>query len=206
MFATERMMKLRDVGAGERHQKGPLLKDSTVREIGAGTEECALALASAVKHVYAADVSPAMLEYARQKAERRHVKNVTFETGGFLSGFSTVHPVDGVVESTGAAPPPDFWKSRATASIAIDANPERRDCIFAMLYSSRIDDYNAFFKEAIHEVRSRAGDEAAQQTIRHIKAEFSTLDWILEGMIARSGLRILKKGGTGFLSIYVCEK
>lgn len=204
----ERMMKLRDVGAEVKDIKKALSlsKDSTVWEIGAGTGECALALASAVKHVYAADVSPAMLEYARQKAERRHVKNVTFETGGFLSGFRPVHPVDGVVSQLALHHLPDFWKSRALASVADGLRPGGRLYLRDVVFPSRIDDYNAFFKEAIHEVRSRASDEAAQQTIRHIKAEFSTLDWILEGMIARSGLRILKKGGTGFLSIYVCEK
>jgi hypothetical protein len=36
--------------------------------------------------------------------------------------------------------------------------------------------------------------------------EFSTLDWILEGLIARSGLRIVEKDNEGFLSVYVCEK
>ena len=207
-FYDEQMMMLRDVGAEVKDIGKALLlsKESSVWEIGAGTGECALALAATVKHVYATDVSPTMLEYAHKKAERRHVKNVTFEAGGFLSGFRPVHPVDGVVTQLALHHLPDFWKSRALASISASLRPGGRLYLHDVVFPSRVDDYNAFFKEAIDEVRSHAGDIVAQQTIQHIKAEFSTLDWILEGIIARSGLRIVEKDGTGSLSIYVCEK
>lgn len=55
-------------------------------------------------------------------------------------------------------------------------------------------------------IRSQAGDEVTQQTIQHIKAEFSTFDWILEEMIACSSLKIVEKENKGFLTEYVCEK
>ena len=47
---------------------------------------------------------------------------------------------------------------------------------------------------------------AYDRYIQHIKEEFSTLDWMLEGMMTRGGLRIIEKGGQGFLWVYVCEK
>jgi ubiquinone/menaquinone biosynthesis C-methylase UbiE len=148
-----------------------------------------------------------MLKYARSKAEQRHVKNVAFEEGGFLSGFRPGHSVNGVVTQLALHHLPDFWKSRALVAIADSLHPHGRlylrDVVFP---SSTVDDYDDFFKTMIDEVRSRAGDTVAQQTIQHIKAEFSTLDWILEGMIARSGLRIVEKESRGFLSTYVCEK
>jgi SAM-dependent methyltransferase len=91
---TKRMLKLRDIDAEAKdiQRALSLSADSTVWEIGTGTGECALALASGIKHVYATDVSPAMLEHARRKAQRRHVGNVTFEEGGFLSGFRPNRP------------------------------------------------------------------------------------------------------------------
>jgi ubiquinone/menaquinone biosynthesis C-methylase UbiE len=205
----ERMLKLRDIDAEAKDIRKALLLsiDSTVWEIGTGTGECALALAAGVKRVYATDVSPAMLEYARNKAERRHVGNVAFEEGGFLSGFRPGHPVDGVVTQLALHHLPDFWKSRALVAIADSLRPDGRlylrDVVFP---SSTVDEYDAFFTTVIDEVRSLAGDTVAQQTIQHIKVEFSTLDWILEGMIARSGLRIVEKESNGFLSTYVCEK
>jgi ubiquinone/menaquinone biosynthesis C-methylase UbiE len=204
----ERMLKLRDVDAEVKDiQKAlSLSTDSTVWEIGTGTGECALALAVGVRHVYASDVSPAMLDYARDKAVRCHVGNVTFGVGGFLSGFRPDHPVNGVVTQLALHHLPDFWKSRALAAMAGSLRPGGRLYLRDVVFPSTTDDYDAFFGMAIDEVRSHAGDEIARQTIQHIKTEFSTLDWILEGMIARSGLRIVERDRRGFLSVYVCEK
>ena len=204
----ERMLKLRDADAEAKDiQKAlSLSTDSTVWEIGTGTGECALALAPGVKHVYATDVSPAMLECARRKAERRHISNVTFEEGGFLSGFRPDHPVYGVVTQLALHHLPDFWKSRALGAMADSLHPGGRLYLRDVVFPSTTDDYDAFFRTVIDEVRLHAGDRIALQTIQHIKTEFSTLDWILEGMIARSGLRIVEKNCSGFLSVYVCEK
>ncbi|MDD3815576.1 MAG: class I SAM-dependent methyltransferase [Desulfocapsaceae bacterium] len=204
----QRMQKLRDVNAEAKDiQKAlSLASDSIVWEIGTGTGECALALAATVEHVYATDVSPTMLEYAHHKAEQRRINNVTFEKGGFLSGFRPRQPVDGVVTQLALHHLPDFWKSRALAGIANCLRPQGRLYLRDVVFPSATDDYDAFFKAVIDEVRLHAGDEIAQQTIQHIKTEFSTLDWILEGMITRSGLKIVEKDSKGFLSVYVCEK
>ena len=109
----QRMQKLRDIQAESQAVKAALSvrPDSTIWEIGTGTGECALALASHVKRVFATDISPAMLECARQKAKRSHIEK-----------------------------------------------------------------------------------------------EFSTFDWVLEGMMTRCGLKIVNKECKGFLSVYVCEK
>ncbi len=55
----QRMRKLRDVTAEAKDIQKSLLvsADSVIWEIGASTGECALALAAAVKQVYATDVS-----------------------------------------------------------------------------------------------------------------------------------------------------
>jgi ubiquinone/menaquinone biosynthesis C-methylase UbiE len=204
----QRMRKLRDVNAeAEDIQKAMALSgDSIVWEIGTGTGECALALAATVKHVYATDVSPAMLEFARRKAAQRRIGNITFENGGFLSGFRPPCPMDGVVAQLSLHHLPDFWKSRALSIIADFLRPNGRLYLRDVVFPSSIDDYDSFFKVLTDEIRSQAGEEVAQQTIQHIKTEYSTLDWILEGMITRSGLRIVEKAGKGFLSVYVCMK
>lgn len=204
----QRMQKLRDVNAESQAIKAALSlsNNSTVWEIGTGTGECALALASNARHVYATDVSPAMLEYATRKAEQRHIGNVTFERGGFLSGFHPPHPVDAVVTQLALHHLPDFWKSRALAGITSRLRPSGRLYLRDVVFPSASENYDAYFKAEIDEIRSNAGDDLARQAVRHIKTEFSTLDWILEGMIARSGLKIVEKDSKGFLSVYVCER
>jgi len=158
------------------------------------------------KHVYATDVSPAMLAYARQKAERRGVMNITFAGGGFLSGFRPDHLVDGIVSQLALHHLPDFWKSRAISAIASSLRPQGRLYLRDVVFPSSTVDYDAFFQAVIENTGSLAGDEVAEQTVQHIKTEFSTLDWILEGMIVRSGLTIIEKRQDGFLSVYICEK
>ena len=204
----ERMGRLRDVQkeAGEIRAALAVSADSTVWEIGTGTGECALALAVAAQHVYASDVSPAMLDYARQKARQRNIVNVTFADGGFLSGFRPPHPVNGIVTQLALHHLPDFWKSRALAAIASCLQPAGRLYLRDVVFPSATADYDAFFRTTIEAVRASAGAEIAEQIVRHIKTEFSTLDWILEEMFARAGLKLIEKHTEGFLSAYVCGK
>jgi len=204
----DRMQKLRNIDAEVRDilESLDLSTDSTVWEIGAGTGECALALAHSVTHIYASDISMTMLEYARRKASQRGVSNITFAEGGFLSGFRPGQPVDGIVTQLALHHLPDFWKFRALAGIANSLRPRGRLYLRDVVFPSSTDDYGAFFEKVIDEVRSHTGDDVAQQTVQHIKTEFSTLDWILEGMITRSGLKIVGKDSKGFLSVYICEK
>ncbi len=46
-----------------------------------------------------------------------------------------------------------------------------------------------------------------QDAIIHVKNEFSTYDWIMEGMIRRSGFHIdMAEYGAGFQTTYLCTK
>ena len=54
--------------------------DSEVLEIGCGTGSTALAHAPYVKRILATDISPAMIDIARDKAEAGQIGNVSFET------------------------------------------------------------------------------------------------------------------------------
>lgn len=202
------MQKLRDVEA-EIREIGAALgisRDSTVWEIGTGTGECALALASKARHVYATDISPAMLNYACLKAEERQVYNVTFKTGGFLSGFQPDEPVDCIASQLALHHLPDFWKARAFDTIVKKLKPKGRFFLRDVVFSSEVTDTDDFFTTVVDGIRSQAGEEVAQQTIQHIKTEYSTFDWILEGMIDRSGMKLIEKNNKGFMSVYVCEK
>jgi ubiquinone/menaquinone biosynthesis C-methylase UbiE len=53
--------------------------DSEVLEIGCGTGSTALVHAPYVKHILATDISPAMINIARDKAEASQIDNVSFE-------------------------------------------------------------------------------------------------------------------------------
>ncbi|NND55957.1 MAG: class I SAM-dependent methyltransferase [Xanthomonadales bacterium] len=59
--------------------RGYFRPDSEVLEIGCGTGSTALAHAPYVKHVLATDISPAMINIAKDKARAGQVENITFE-------------------------------------------------------------------------------------------------------------------------------
>ncbi len=204
----ERMGKLRNLAAEAEGiaEDLALSPDSTVWEIGTGTGECSLALASRCRQVYATDVSRAMLAYARKKAEERRVGNIVFEEGGFLSGFRPECCVNGIVSQLALHHLPDFWKSRAFAVMAGKLLPGGRLYLRDAVFPSDVDDYDSYFARVVEGLRAKAGDEMARRKVQHIRREYSTLDWILEEMMVRNGLKILKKEKKDFLTVYVCER
>lgn len=56
-----------------------LRPDMEVLEFGCGTGSTAIAHASYVKHILATDISPKMIEIAKDKADANDVENVTFK-------------------------------------------------------------------------------------------------------------------------------
>jgi putative AdoMet-dependent methyltransferase len=204
----ERMAKLRNrlQEAEQIRSAAGITADSTVWEIGTGTGECALHLARSCRSVLATDISPMMLAYARRKAADRKIANAVFEQGGFLSGHAPAEPVDAVVTQLALHHLPDFWKARALVRIAGRLRPGGKFFLMDAVYPAGAAESDDFFRTAVAGVRERSGDRGAQMTIEHIRKEYSTFDWILEGLLQRAGLQVLRKEAAGFLTSYVCER
>ena len=53
----------------------------------------------------------------------------------------------------------------------------------------------------------RGGDEFARIMADHVKNEYSTLDWIMRGMIERAGFKVESaRHKHGFFGLYFCIK
>ncbi|EMA45514.1 class I SAM-dependent methyltransferase [Halococcus saccharolyticus] len=76
----------------------PIKRDDTVVDIGTGTGIVAFELASKCDHVVGRDISDEWLQYAREKAERRSIDNVSFDHGSFREP-NVAESVDVVVAS-----------------------------------------------------------------------------------------------------------
>jgi len=179
---------------------------ATVWEIGCGTGEVALGLAAQCRHVYASDVSPAMIAFAQQKAVERGVENVTFEEGGFLSGVVPPEPVDGIVSQLTLHHLPDLWKLTALRRIARYLQPGGRLYLRDVVYPTGVPDYDAYFAGLLAGVRREGGDELANQTIAHIRDEYSTFAWVLEEMLRQAGFAVQEKLAERFTTSYTCIK
>jgi len=76
----------------------PIERDDTVVDIGTGTGIVALELASRCDHVLGRDIYDEWLRYAREKAGKRGIENVSFGHGSFREP-NVDEPVDVVVAS-----------------------------------------------------------------------------------------------------------
>jgi len=181
--------------------------DKTLVDLGCGTGALALYACGSFKKVYAVDVSDAMIKLARGKAEEKNIGNIEFITSGFLTYSHKSGPVDVVLTKAAFHHLPDFWKQ--VALLRINSMLKKggyfylHDVVFhfrPVEYASRIEAWISGFEKA-------AGKQFRAEVETHIRDEFSTFSWIIEGMLARAGFEIIKSGSPdGFISEYLCRK
>jgi ubiquinone/menaquinone biosynthesis C-methylase UbiE len=195
----------RDIDAENAHMLGLLEPEDhqTVLDMGAGTGFFVLAAAERYSKVYAVDISAAMLERASSKATEANLDNIEFCQGGFLTYQHEAAPVDAIVSHAALHHLPDFWKFVALARMAEMLKVGGNLCLRDTVFSGASRDYPAFLNEM-----TQANPGAPREAhIRHIREEFTTIDWIMEGLITRAGFSIEKVKYDGpFWAGYLCTK
>ncbi len=203
-----RMRKLRNIKQECEYIRG-LLKTTfsdRILEIGTGTGELALDFSAYCRKVVAIDVSPKMIELAQEKAKRQNKSNVQFQNAGFLTYESTEN-FDAIITQLSLHHLPDYWKMIALRRIYEMLKDGGKFYLRDAVFPSQIKDYEGYFQEIISELRKVAGEKIAEETEIHIKNEFSTLDWIMEGLLKRAGFNIEEVNYyDGFMANYLCTK
>jgi putative AdoMet-dependent methyltransferase len=184
-----------------------LQPDQSILEVGTGTGEFALAAARCCRKVYAVDLSAGMLRYAEKKARTRGVVNVEFLQGGFLTYRHEGEPLNGIVSQIALHHLPDFWKQIALLRIAGLLAEGGKLCLRDVVYSFDPRSHETFFGEFISKASERAGPQFARSISEHVRNEYSTTDWIMQGMIERAGFEIERAAlSRGFFALYLCTK
>ncbi|NYT02933.1 MAG: class I SAM-dependent methyltransferase [Methanosarcinales archaeon] len=202
-----RMQQIRDVPSEIREVLDllDLQPDHTLLELGCGTAEFSLAAAGHCSRVIAADISGPMLEYARNKAQARGVQNVEFVQAGFLTYRHQGRPLEAVVSQLALHHLPDFWKQVALNRIFDMLKEGGQFYLRDVVYSFPVRNYGQFFQEFLNSM-SREG-QPPQDIVRHIRDEYSTQHWVLEGMMARAGFLIDQVDHkNGFIATYHCTR
>ncbi|MDQ8179079.1 class I SAM-dependent methyltransferase [Pelagicoccus sp. SDUM812005] len=177
---------------------------SAVLDIGCGTGEFAMEAARAGHRVTAIDVSPAMLVRARGKASEAGLANLSFVHAGYLDFELEAGSMDAVTSSFSLHHLPDYWKGVALDRIS--------RCLKAgglfFLRDVVMPDQGAAASVSrfIEEQERLGGDFLRDDAIGHFRDEFSTYDWVMRGLLERSGFRIRTvETSSGVLSEYLCE-
>ncbi|KAG7369374.1 methylase [Nitzschia inconspicua] len=234
----------RDVRQEARHVLKELLQvqpDTVLLDFGCGTGTCVIEAARSCgsKAVHGIDVSPTMIERAKQKVAMEFsgdssttttTTNIQFHHGGFLTyqhadGDGTV---DYITTTYALHHLPDLWKQVAlqrlakllkpngklhihdvvvvvgtpsTTTTTTDTVQEEEDSITAKIQK---------FVQTQSDLGDRHDDDGflKDDAETHFRDEFSTLDWVLEGMLERAGLEVVSKNvdENGVIVTYLCQK
>lgn len=182
-------------------------QDMTMIDLGCGTGAISICASKKFKKIYAVDVSEAMIKEATRKAQTENIKNIEFIISGFLNYEHSLEQADLVVTKAAFHHLPDFWKQIALLKMNKMLKTGGSLYIFDVIFNFKPAEYISKINNWISEFEIKAGKEFKLEIETHIRDEFSTFNWILEGMLQRAGFRIEKsKSIDGFVSEYYCKK
>jgi putative AdoMet-dependent methyltransferase len=200
-----RMGTFRDVEAEIRRTMETLALSpgSRVLEIGCGTGRFARAAATAGHQVTAVDISPVMLEYVTQKATEEGLTNLETQHAGFLSMDLPADRFDAVVSTASLHHLPDLWKTVALENVCRVLKPAGQFILGDVVFSSGPDQATKEFDGFVGGLPEAIRPGAAQ----HVAKEYSTLDWIMEGLLQRAGFEVLSsETAPASFIIYHCRR
>ena len=181
-------------------------REHSLLEIGTGTGNFAIEAAKHCNNVYAIDVSSAMIAYAKQKAQKMGIGNISFFQAGFLSYEHKGHPLDVIVSNIALHHLPDFWKMIALKRIYNMLKNGGTFYLCDVIFSFPIEEYDHKIDNWIDTLEEKAGRNFAQEAQMHIKEEYSTFDWIIEEMLHKSGFKFDIHHKDDFFAVYYCRK
>ncbi|HPQ43943.1 MAG TPA: class I SAM-dependent methyltransferase [Syntrophales bacterium] len=206
----ERHQKFRDY---EKEFKGMMeflgirnTENKIMIDLGCGTGATAILAAPLFKAVYAVDVSDVMIEQAKEKSGST-AHNLTFVNEGFLTYRHEDELADLVITKAAFHHLPDFWKQIALLQINAMLKIGGLLYIHDVVFHFDPRDYVGTINAWIAGFEKVAGEEFRQEVETHIRDEYSTFHWIVEGMLERAGFSIEKaKSPNDFLTEYACRK
>lgn len=180
-------------------------ENDVIIEFGSGTGTFAIQAARRSAIVYAVDVSQAMIDFAKAKAEKADVSNITFFHKGFLTFEYDGPPVDAIITSFAFHHLPDFWKGIALHRM----NHMLKNGGQLFIHDAILEENHAIenIDKFIQKMTAMGGDFLQEDVIMHFQEEFSTYDWIIDGLLSRAGFIIKsKKIQDGVIGTYYCTK
>ncbi len=174
-------------------QRLDLKPEHKIIDFGCGTGAFAIPAARSCRKVYAVDISQAMLDRCEEKARTAGIANIETCRAGFLTYEHRGAPADAIVSVAALHHLPDFWKAVALRRMYHMLKPGGKLYLFDVVFSFPVESCRSELDNWVNEMYETAGRAMAEETVIHILEEYSTFDWIMEGMLERAGFRIEQK-------------
>lgn len=203
----ERHRRFRDIDAENKAALEGLgvRPGQVVADFGCGTGAFARAAAHRCGSVVAVDLSAAMLDFVEWKAREEGLKNIVCRRGGFLTYEHEGPLFDAIHTGLALHHLPDFWKGKALARLAGMLNPGGGFHLLDVVFQG--ENSAANIDAWIAAMAAKGGAAVADSIRAHVAKEYSTLAWIMEGLLERAGFRIDRaEYSGGVLANYYCTK
>lgn len=163
--------------------------DRVCADIGCGTGILACEAARRFDHVHAIDVSSSMLDVARQRAAAKDLSNLSFHHAGFMNFDLPTESVDLIATKFALHHLPDLWKGVALTRIRNALKPGGRLFLRDVVFSCSPNEFADVAEDWSAWMEANTG-YSREEAACHIREEYSTYAWVLEGLIRSAGLRL----------------
>lgn len=161
-----------------------------VVDLACGTGSLLVEAAAQGMAAHGIDVSDNMLSFARRRAEEAGVE-VCLHHAGFLSYEHHGEPADIVTVRSALHQLPDLWKQVALIRIRQLMRPGGVLHVSDAVWSFPPQDWHSAIPAWIERMGKPEGSGFSRGDFEtHVREEYSTFDWILEGMLTKAGFSI----------------
>jgi SAM-dependent methyltransferase len=182
-----------------------IVPGQVVVDLGCGPGSFALEAARAGARVRAIDVSQAMLDFLRGAASREGLSGFQTEHAGFLTFEAAPNSLDVVVSRFALHHLPDFWKQVALLRLRDAIRSEGCLYLYDVVYSFEPGGYEASIEDWIRRMPEISGFPR-EEFETHVREEYSTFAWVLEGFLERAGFDIIEREyPTQEIAEYLCR-
>ena len=134
-----------------------------------------------------------MLDILESKAIKQNITNIETHSAGFLTYQHEDAEVDKIISKFAFHHLPDFWKSIALLKMADILKAGGNLYLSDVVFNFDPQDHESSINDMIDDMRDMASESMVDETITHIKDEFSTYDWIMDGLLEKTGFSIDSK-------------
>jgi putative AdoMet-dependent methyltransferase len=174
-------------------------------DIGCGTGSLVIEAAWMCRRAIGLDVSPAMLRHAAARVGPGGPRP-EWQEAGFLTWTAPPASLDLITSKYALHHLPDFWKGLALVRLAEALRPGGRFYLEDVVFPCAPAEAPVLAEDWAQFLSAQGGYSRADVAI-HIREEHSTYGWVLEGLIERSGFRLLQASySEGVYGAYLAER